>query len=212
MVSKEKIERLKKSIGLDLQHSHAPISGNNVSNNPNQGQVAQKSNPPVQNRQMQQSRPQGKHPFDHLQDQALHRDMRPKQAPGDQSFLQESPSLRDITQRPKKKKGEDTSLFVKIDRHMEINEQIKSTSEEMKKIVETIYLLSKAEKLKSEAIDKIEKRLKVFDETVDKMDKNLVAPKQFISPSIIPVKENSNTELDSLEGEIDKLKNQLNSL
>ena len=94
---------------------------------------------------------------------------------------------------------------------MEISDDILNTRVEMKKMLDTISLLNKAEKLKSEAVEKIEKRLNVFDEKLDNIDSNLVAPKEFSSPSTIQIKA-KDADLDNLQSEITKLKTEIDNL
>ncbi len=218
MVSDDNIGRLKKAIGIDFDHSHAPINNPLPSAAPiqNSGQPAPQPPikapeeniqpksvlPPKENNpypiQEQANFPEHSHPI--LPQQAI---PQPAQAvaPRPQSPVTAQPEIR----------KESSALFVKIDRHVEITDEILGTRQEMRKMLETISLLSNAEKLKAEAVAKIEKRLNLFDEKLNKIDSNLVAPKEFSSPSVIPIDQN-NAGLESLQSEITRLKSELDNL
>ena len=218
MVSDDNIGRLKKAIGIDFDHSHAPINNPLPSAAPiqNSGQPAPQPPikapeeniqpksvlPPKENNpypiQEQANFPKHSHPI--LPQQAI---PQPAQAvaPMPQSPVTAQPEIR----------KEGSALFVKIDRHVEITDEILGTRQEMRKMLETISLLSNAEKLKAEAVAKIEKRLNLFDEKLNKIDSNLVAPKEFSSPSVIPMDQND-AGLESLQSEITRLKSELDNL
>ncbi len=218
MVSDDNIGRLKKAIGIDFDHSHAPINNPLPSTAPiqNSGQPAPQPPikapeeniqpksvlPPKENNpypiQEQANFPEHSHPI--LPQQAI---PQPAQAvaPRPQSPVTAQPEIR----------KESSALFVKIDRHVEITDEILGTRQEMRKMLETISLLSNAEKLKAEAVAKIEKRLNLFDEKLNKIDSNLVAPKEFSSPSVIPMDQND-AGLESLQSEITRLKSELDNL
>lgn len=231
MVSSDNIERLKKAIGIDFDHSHAPIN----QPLPATGQAQQM---PTQQRQQEMPTPQEQMPPVQPKSVLSQTTMPPKPEPHtsipnmnqDHNHPIQSDPQQPITHpRPQQPIGQtqqpyvptqkeptptpptNSALFVKIDRHMEITDDILNTRVEMKKMLDTISLLNKAEKLKSEAVEKIEKRLNVFDEKLDNIDSNLVAPKEFSSPSTIPIKA-KDADLDNLQSEITKLKTEIDNL
>ncbi len=236
MVSDDNISRLKKAIGIDFDHSHAPINNPLPSAAPiqNSGQPAPQPPikapeeniqpksvlPPKENNpypiQEQANFPEHPHPIlpqqanfpEHLHpiesQQAI---PQPAQAVAP---IPQSPAKIPVTAQPETRK-EGSALFVKIDRHVEITDEILGTRQEMRKMLDTISLLSNAEKLKAEAVAKIEKRLNLFDEKLNKIDSNLVAPKEFSSPSVIPMDQND-AGLESLQSEITRLKSELDNL
>ncbi|NOQ55968.1 MAG: hypothetical protein GQ477_04155 [Nanohaloarchaea archaeon] len=222
MVTNENIERLKKAIGIDFNHSHAPIDQPLP-------QTGQPQNIPTQTRpqeipQTQNNTPQIQ-PRSVLPQKATIPQARPQTQTPNMSHnqpIQPNPiNQRPITQKPqqtipnpveiKPAQKPNSALFVKIDRHVEITDDIHNTRIEMKKMLDTISLLNKAEKLKSEAVEKIEKRLNVFDEKLDNIDSNLVAPKEFSSPSAISIR-TKDADLDNLQSEITKLKTEIDNL
>jgi len=222
MVSDDNVGRLKKAIGIDFDHSHAPINNPLPSAAPmqNSGQPvpqqpikAPEENiqpksilPPKENNPYpipkQANFPEHLHPIE--SPQAI---PQPAQAVAPRP---QSPLKSPVTAQPEIRK-EGSALFVKIDRHVEITDEILGTRQEMRKMLETISLLSNAEKLKAEAVAKIEKRLNLFDEKLNKIDSNLVAPKEFSSPSVIPMNQND-AGLESLQSEITRLKSELDNL
>ncbi|MCK4927720.1 MAG: hypothetical protein KAJ20_03355 [Candidatus Aenigmarchaeota archaeon] len=222
MVSDDNVGRLKKAIGIDFDHSHAPI------NNPlpsaaamqNSGQPAPQ--PPIktpkENIQLKSVLPPKENNPYPLPKQAnfpehIHPIKSPQAIPQPAQAVApqpQSPPKSPIITQPEIRK-ESSALFVKIDRHVEITDEILGTRQEMRKMLETISLLSNAEKLKAEAVAKIEKRLNLFDEKLNKIDSNLVAPKEFSSPSVIPIDQN-NAGLESLQSEITRLKSELDNL
>ena len=229
MVSNENIERLKKAIGIDFDHSHAPINQPLPTTGQTQGLPDQQRQqetprpqeqmPPVQPKSVlpqttipPQQRPPTSTPnlnHDHtsqIQSNPMQQQSRQPQPIG-QTPQPYTPTQKEPTPTP----PTNSALFVKIDRHMEITDDIHSTRVEMKKMLDTISLLNKAEKLKSEAVEKIEKRLNVFDEKLNTIDSNLVAPKEFSSPSIIQIK-TRDADLDNLQSEITKLKTEIDNL
>ncbi|MEA2003688.1 MAG: hypothetical protein U9O53_01875 [archaeon] len=230
MGSNDNIDRLKKAIGIDFDHSHAPI------NNPlpPQAAITQKTEPvqakPIPNQEQsiqpksilppkkenpypipeQKSPQEHQHPIQNIpQPQAITTPNRPAPIPPKPIPVQRPAGMNNIRHIEPRK--ESSALFVKIDRHVEITDEIIGTRSEMKNMLDTISLLSKAEKLKSEAVGKIEKRLNLFDEKLNKIDSNLVAPKEFSSPSVVPI-ESKDQGLESLQSEITRLKQELNNL
>ncbi|MBW6461500.1 MAG: hypothetical protein K0B07_00415 [DPANN group archaeon] len=229
MVSNENIERLKKAIGIDFDHSHAPINqpltstgqAQYMQNPERQPEMprAQTTIPPIQPKSIlpqsnipPQPRPQAfaqNMNMDHThptQSNLIPQQPRPQQ-PIEQTQKPNVPTQR----APAPTSAANSALFVKIDRHVEITDDIHNTRIEMKKMLETISLLNKAEKLKSEAVEKIETRLNVFDEKLENIDSNLVTPKEFSSPSTINIQA-TDADLDNLQSEITKLKTEIENL
>ena len=216
MVSNDNIERLKKAIGIDFNHSHAPIN----QPLPASGQPQNITPPPKPQEQMPQIQPKSVLPKTQIapkpissttipnmnqdHNHPIQSNTPPQQPKSPQPYV---PVQKEPTPTP----PTNSALFVKIDRHMEISDDILNTRVEMKKMLDTISLLNKAEKLKSEAVEKIEKRLNVFDEKLDNIDSNLVAPKEFSSPSTIQIKA-KDADLDNLQSEITKLKTEIDNL
>ena len=227
MGSNDNIDRLKKAIGIDFDHSHAPI------NNPLPSEAARtQETKPVQARPMpnpeqsiqpksilppkkenpypiQELKTPQEHPHPIPKPQAITTLSRPAPIPPRPIPVQRPTGINNM--QPIEPRKEGSALFVKIDRHVEITDEIVGTRSEMKNMLDTISLLSKAEKLKTEAVEKIEKRLNLFDEKLNKIDSNLVAPKEFSSPSVVPI-ESKDQGLESLQSEITRLKQELNNL
>ncbi|MCK4927150.1 MAG: hypothetical protein KAS11_01680 [Candidatus Aenigmarchaeota archaeon] len=222
MAPDDNIDRLKKAIGIDFDHSHAPINNPLPSAAPIQNPGQPTPQPPIkapeENIQPKSVLPQKENNPYPIPKQAnfpehLHPIESPQAKPQPAQAVAprpQSPPKSPVTAQPETRK-EGSALFVKIDRHVEITDEILGTRQEMRKMLETISLLSNAEKLKAEAVAKIEKRLNLFDEKLNKIDSNLVAPKEFSSPSVIPM-DQKDTGLESLQSEITRLKSELDNL
>ncbi len=222
MASDENIDRLKKAIGIDFDHSHAPINNplpttaqiQNTSQ-PSPQMPAQAPEEKMQPKSVLPKKEENPYPIPEQKNPSEH----PHPIPSQQASPQPAQNVAPIPQSPEESqiiaqpeiRKEGSALFVKIDRHVEITDEILSTRQEMRKMLETISLLSNAEKLKAEAVAKIEKRLNLFDEKLNKIDSNLVAPKEFSSSSVIPIDQND-AGLESLQSEITRLKSELDNL
>lgn len=105
----------------------------------------------------------------------------------------------------------ETELFVKVDEHAAIGEILAGSKGSMKSIADTVSLLAKAEKLKTEAIDRMEVILSGIDDQIALVESKLVAPEGLSAPELgagAAVEEdliNLRSELESLRGELGRM-------
>ncbi|MCK5473983.1 MAG: hypothetical protein KAI53_01130 [Candidatus Aenigmarchaeota archaeon] len=132
------------------------------------------------------------------------------------------PEETEISETPKKEnavslhdidvKETDTELFVKIDEHVGISNDLMGSKLEIKGLSDTVLLLAKAEQLKSEAIERTEKHLDKLDTVLKDVELKLAAPESLKMAAMGETMGASmelfdlHTELDSLKDELSKLK------
>jgi hypothetical protein len=210
------IEKLKKAIGIDFEHSHGT---KNQTTNPNtplnynfqkqQNQIQQ----PIQNQTNQ---------FNQNQSNSINQSTSNKlQNNHINQNYEQKPNIPNINiqkeiQTPKENQTEQ-SLFVKIDKHEEIANEINEAKTSMKQMLDTIILLNQAEKLKKEAISKLEQKLSEFDNKLIQINNHLGFGYQNTQTNTIEHNEpnvagKNIKELTELHSEIKNLKNELNNI
>ncbi len=70
----------------------------------------------------------------------------------------------------------DTTLFVKIDDHELVSNELSKSRMDIKAMANTIELLGKAEKLKAEAVARMEENLNLLDAKIKDIEPRLQAP------------------------------------
>ena len=108
----------------------------------------------------------------------------------------------------------DTELFVKVEEHAAIGEKLIEAKSDMKVIADTISLLAKAEKLKTEAISRMDTAIGKIDSDIEAVESKLVAPEGlnapeiemgmgsgFVSDNLLDLR----SELDALKSELSKI-------
>lgn len=111
---------------------------------------------------------------------------------------------------PAKASKVDTELFVKIDEHTEVANELINIKKDIKAIIETISLLSKAEKLKEDAITKMEDNLKKLNGKLQNVERRLMEPEGISVPEEGLIRKEKLTDLhsdlESLKSELSRLK------
>ncbi|MBU4245803.1 MAG: hypothetical protein ABIF85_00890 [Nanoarchaeota archaeon] len=104
----------------------------------------------------------------------------------------------------------DTELFVKVEEHAAIGKKLAEAKGDMKVIADTVSLLAKAEKLKSEAITRMEVALDKIDAEIEEIESKLVAPEGLHVPEISG--SIASDEFIDLRSELDSLKSELGGI
>jgi len=104
----------------------------------------------------------------------------------------------------------DTELFVKVEEHAAIGKKLSEAKGDMKVIADTVSLLAKAEKLKSEAIMRMEGALDKIDSEIEEIEAKLVAPEGLSVPEINVA--GATDDFLNLRAEFDSLKNELGGI
>ena len=99
----------------------------------------------------------------------------------------------------------ETELFVKVEEHAAIGRKLSETKGDMKIIADTVSLLAKAEKLKTEAITRMETALDKIDAEIEEIEVKLIAPEGLHVPEI----NGPSDDLIDLRSELDSLKTEL---
>jgi len=188
------IKKLKRAIGIDYEHAHGPDS----SINPQAPPV-----PPIP--QPTQEMPPIK-PFD-VGEAVQEKPPQPKEP------IKITPPSPEPQIKPQTPKDNDHTLFVKIDKHQDVAQEIHEAKKEMKNMLDTISLLNQAEKLKQEAIAKLESDLSRFDTKFGNIESFLgfKVLEEDHKPQVNRAGENLR-DLGSLHNEIKSLKDELNIL
>ncbi len=103
----------------------------------------------------------------------------------------------------------DTELFVKVEEHAAIGAKLSESKGDMKVIADTISLLAKAEKLKSEAISRMETALDKIDADIEEIEAKLAVPEGLHAPEINVSTGIVSDDLIDLRSELDSLKSEL---
>lgn len=90
----------------------------------------------------------------------------------------------------------DTTLFVKIDDHELVSNELSKSKMDIKAMANTIELLGKAEKLKAEAVARMEENLDLLDAKIKDIEPRLQAPEGLSVDEKVP--SGTNTYSDSL--------------
>ncbi|VVB59297.1 Uncharacterised protein [uncultured archaeon] len=106
----------------------------------------------------------------------------------------------------------DTELFVKVEEHAAIGAKLSESKGDMKVIADTISLLAKAEKLKSEAISRMESALNKIDADIEEIESKLAAPEGLHAPEIDLSTGVVSDDLIDLRSELNSLKDELGKI
>lgn len=106
----------------------------------------------------------------------------------------------------------DTELFVKVEEHAAIGKKLFEAKGDMKVIADTVSLLAKAEKLKSEAIIRMEGALDKIDSEIEDIESKLIAPEGLNVPEINVSESGISDDFLNLRAEFDSLKNELGGI
>lgn len=106
----------------------------------------------------------------------------------------------------------DTELFVKVEDHATIGKKLSEAKGDMKVIADTVSLLAKAEKLKSEAISRMEGALDKMDSEIEEIESKLIAPEGLHVPEISASSVVDSDDFLDLRRELDSLKNELGGI
>lgn len=104
----------------------------------------------------------------------------------------------------------ETELFVKIDEHAAVGELLAKSKGNMKSIADTVSLLAKAEKLKSDAIERMEATLDDIDAEIGAIESKIAAPEGLSMPELGSAAMDDElldmkSELESLKGELGRI-------
>lgn len=100
----------------------------------------------------------------------------------------------------------EAELFVKIDEHRAVAEDLINAKKDIKAITDTLDLLAKSEQLKEEVIQKLENSLNVLDKKLENIELKLTPPQRIASEVAVP------TEIADLHEELEALKNHLKKI
>ncbi len=106
----------------------------------------------------------------------------------------------------------DTELFVKVEDHAFIGKKLSEAKGDMKVIADTISLLAKAEKLKSEAIARMEGALDKIDGEIEEIESKLVVPEGLNIPEMDLSQAVASDGLQDLSSELDSLKREMRGI
>lgn len=107
----------------------------------------------------------------------------------------------------------DRTLFVKIDNHLEVAQDIFDAKKDVQAIAGTVSLLAKAEQLKAEAIEKMESSLNLLSAKLDDIDRQLVTPDNLAMPEMgMEVSGPARDASGNLKSELASLRNELSKL
>ena len=115
------------------------------------------------------------------------------------------------TLNTKPKTQVETELFVKIDEHTEVAKQLLDAKKDIKYIADTISLVGKAEKLKSEAIVRLESHLNTLDEKLADVEGKLTIPDGLEIPNE-GIELQMSSDVSNLHRTLENLKEELSDL
>ena len=105
----------------------------------------------------------------------------------------------------------DTDLFVKIDEHVQISNDLMDSKKEIKGVSDTVLLLAKAEKIKADAIERMEIHLDKLDAIINDVEIKLTAPES-LKMSESADMSGTPSELVDLTSELNNLKDELSKM
>ena len=123
-------------------------------------------------------------------------------------------SVKDISLEPTSNSHEpetDTDLFVKIDEHVQISNDLMDSKKEIKGVSDTVLLLAKAEKLKADAIERMERHLDKLDAIINDVEIKLTAPESLKMADSVDMS-GTPSELVDLTSELNNLKDELSKM
>lgn len=121
-------------------------------------------------------------------------------------------SVKEISLEPLSNDAEtDTDLFVKIDEHVQISNDLGDSKKEIKGVSDTVLLLAKAEKLKADAIERMERHLDKLDAIINDVEIKLTAPESLKMAESVDMS-GTPSELVDLQGELNHLKDELSKM
>ncbi|MCK5233822.1 MAG: hypothetical protein KAJ91_03310 [Candidatus Aenigmarchaeota archaeon] len=104
----------------------------------------------------------------------------------------------------------DTTLFVKIDDHELVSNELSKSRLDIKAMANTIELLGKAEKLKAEAVARMEENLNILDAKIKDIEPRLQAPEGLSRGERAPSGTNAYSDsLSDLKTELSRIKTEL---
>ncbi len=104
----------------------------------------------------------------------------------------------------------DTTLFVKIDDHELVSNELSKSRMDIKAMANTIELLGKAEKLKAEAVARMEENLDLLDAKIKDIEPRLQAPEGLSGGESVPSGTNTYSDsLSDLKTELSRIKTEL---
>lgn len=104
----------------------------------------------------------------------------------------------------------DTTLFVKIDDHEFVSNELSKSRMDIKAMANTIELLGKAEKLKAEAVARMEENLDLLDAKIQDIEPRLQAPEGLSRGERAPSGTNAYSDsLSDLKTELSRIKTEL---
>ncbi len=129
-------------------------------------------------------------------------------APKEADVAEEYPK-EEITVAPTPASG-DTTLFVKIDEHELVSNELSKSRMDIKAMANTIELLGKAEKLKAEAVARMEENLDLLDAKIKDIEPRLQAPEGLSGGESAPSGTNAYSDsLSDLKTELSRIKTEL---
>ena len=114
----------------------------------------------------------------------------------------------------------DSQLFVRIEEHDKVGNDLHKAREDIKTIASTIELLARAEKLKAEAIDRMEQHVANFDSLLQKIEGRIIPPDDILEQGMETRAETAGTaartnvaaDIKSLSSDLKSLKDTLSKL
>lgn len=104
----------------------------------------------------------------------------------------------------------DTTLFVKIDDHELVSNELSKSRMDIKAMANTIELLGKAEKLKAEAVARMEENLDLLDAKIKDIEPRLQAPEGLSGGESAPSGTTMYSDsLSDLKTELSRIKTEL---
>ena len=147
-----------------------------------------------------------------FEDISAHEESTPMQNTPAEEKSQSSPSAKPSKTIVTTVDSVDTELFVKVEEHSFIGKKLSEAKGDMKVIADTISLLAKAEKLKSEAIARMESAPDKIDSEIEEIESKLIVPEGLNIPEMNLSQPVASDDLQDLHSELDSLKNELGGI